>query len=163
MTDAVDNRPTDQKELENWYKDQAAALDGKDPEDRSPGEERVMVVEGNDTSAYVGVDPMYQNYANETEKAHAAEADPDNPTPYVAEQIAAAGGLSTNDGAVVTGEDGADVEEREPEPAGDPEATGDGGSTASPEPTPNADETTVNQPPPPGPEGVTSDKKSATS
>lgn len=25
-------------------------------------------VEGNDTSAYVGVDPVYQNYANDTER-----------------------------------------------------------------------------------------------
>lgn len=29
-----------------------------------------MTVEGNDLSGYVGVDPMYQHYANETEKPY---------------------------------------------------------------------------------------------
>lgn len=34
---------------------------------------RSFVVEGNDTSQYVGVDPVYQNYADDTHKPLAAE------------------------------------------------------------------------------------------
>ena len=98
MADEVDNRPTEQKEREQWYKDQAAVIAGEKPDSRDPGEARVMVVEGNDVSDYVGVDPMYQNYANETEKPLKAEEGVD----YVAESVHAAGGLSTNEGAVVT-------------------------------------------------------------
>lgn len=43
-----------------------------------PDEGRVMQVEGNDVSGFVGVDPIYANYANETEKPGVAEGD-DNP------------------------------------------------------------------------------------
>lgn len=44
-------------------------------EDENPAP---FAVEDNDTSAYVGVDPIYQNYANETERPiKADEADED--------------------------------------------------------------------------------------
>lgn len=34
---------------------------------KGDGKERELTVEGNQTDAYVGTDPIYQNYANETE------------------------------------------------------------------------------------------------
>ncbi len=36
-----------------------------------------MTVEGNDLSGYVGVDPMYQNYANETERPYLTDEEKD--------------------------------------------------------------------------------------
>ena len=159
MADEVDNRPTEQKEREQWYKDQAAVIAGEKPDSRDPGEARVMVVEGNDVSDYVGVDPMYQNYANETEKPGKAEEGVD----YVAESLHAAGGLSTSDGAVVTDDEGeVDVTEETPEePSGNPDASGDAGSTPSPTPEETPTPTPEENPPAPVPdpanqtEGVT--------
>ena len=37
------------------------------PKENQEFEHPGTVVEGNDTSGFIGVDPMYQNYANETE------------------------------------------------------------------------------------------------
>jgi hypothetical protein len=48
----------------------------KEPEEAVESTEaRDMRVEGNDVDAYVGVDPMYMNYANETEKPYPFEDD----------------------------------------------------------------------------------------
>lgn len=67
-----DAEPEYSKSTEQLYKESLRA----DPEATEEGVEgRVMQVEGNDISAYVGVDPVYQNYASDTEKPYAPEAD----------------------------------------------------------------------------------------
>lgn len=40
------------------------------PVDEPVNEPRNFTLEGNDTSGYVGVDPEYRNYANETDKPY---------------------------------------------------------------------------------------------
>lgn len=66
-----DAEPQYTKSTEQLYKESLRA----DPETVEAGSEgRVMQVEGNDTSAYIGADPVYQNYANEGEKPYAPEA-----------------------------------------------------------------------------------------
>lgn len=45
----------------------------EDNEPKPDGKERELTVEGNQTEAYVGVDPIYQTYANDTEAPLAAE------------------------------------------------------------------------------------------
>lgn len=40
---------------------------------KSDGNDRKLAVEGNETEAYVGVDPIYQTYANDTEAPLRAE------------------------------------------------------------------------------------------
>jgi hypothetical protein len=51
------------------------------------GEAREFVVEGNDQSQYIGTDPIYANYANETEAPLKAEGD-DNPELVIFESFA---------------------------------------------------------------------------
>lgn len=66
-----DAEPQYTKSTEQLYKESLRA----DPETAEAGSEgRVMQVEGNDTSAYIGVDPVYQNYADDTHKPYAPEA-----------------------------------------------------------------------------------------
>ena len=47
--------------------DEAVKRQAEQEEKAGKDEGRVMVVEGNDLSGYVGVDPIYANYANKTE------------------------------------------------------------------------------------------------
>lgn len=60
-------KPTTQVDLER----RLAAEDGE--EQPEVGSARDFKVEGNDTSDYIGVDPMYQNYADETHKPMASD------------------------------------------------------------------------------------------
>lgn len=61
-SDVEYTRPNTLVEQEEWRK---ADREGKAPE--APSEGRSFAVEGNDLSGYVGVDPEYQTYANDTE------------------------------------------------------------------------------------------------
>ena len=61
------------------YKQQVMNDEQTGPRDDGPGAQpgRSYVGEGNDISAYVGVDKEYQNYANETEKPYRSESGPE--------------------------------------------------------------------------------------
>jgi len=48
-----------------------------DSKEKGADKARSFSIEGNDTSGYVSTDPIYQNYANETEKPIAASSGPD--------------------------------------------------------------------------------------
>lgn len=47
------------------------------PQAEDDGNGRDYRVEGNETDAYLNVDPMYQNYANDTEAPHLSEEGPE--------------------------------------------------------------------------------------
>lgn len=97
-------------------------------QDTPPDPGRDMTVEGNDTSAYIGTDPIYQNYSNDTEKPYAPEAGtPD--AAIVDEFVAVQQGSATD---ITTGEE-ADKDQAQP-PTGEatltaPTRTSPGGST----------------------------------
>lgn len=69
-----DNRSTAAKALENQIAPDAPARPDTYnpgyslPDEERKGEESDWQVEGNDVSGYVGVNPEYRNYSNETEK-----------------------------------------------------------------------------------------------
>lgn len=70
--DGVEYTPSNQElYLKSLAENDGAFVPGEAGQDRS------FVVEGNDTSAYVGVSPEYANYANETEKPHRAADGPE--------------------------------------------------------------------------------------
>lgn len=83
-------------------------------------------------TGYVGVDPIYQNFANETEKPYAAEGGPE----AVVEETVYADNANFNAGRTSPGltedvdyEDDEDDEEAEPE---SPSASGSGSGSTSP-------------------------------
>lgn len=66
-------KPTTQVDLERRLAIENGDLD---PEEDA-GTPRDFKVEGNDTSAYIGVDPIYQNYAEETHQPLASDGGPE--------------------------------------------------------------------------------------
>lgn len=72
MADAKYTKPASQVDLEERQKkgNQSARVLPSAPQfegGKDDGRARQMTVPGNDTDGYIGVDPVYQNYANETE------------------------------------------------------------------------------------------------
>lgn len=72
-----DNRSTAGKALENQVAPDSAPVRAKSynpgyglPDEEREGEADEFAVEGNDTSAYVGVSPEYRGYSNDTEAPH---------------------------------------------------------------------------------------------
>lgn len=67
----VYTKPTSQvwaeEQEESGYASNKVLSTFSDEPPESDGKERKLQVEGNDTEAYVGVDPVYQTYANDTE------------------------------------------------------------------------------------------------
>lgn len=64
---------TEQVDLERRYVEEGL-MDPKDVSDQAAvPEARSFEVEGNDTSAYVGVSPEYMGYGDETQRPYAAE------------------------------------------------------------------------------------------
>jgi hypothetical protein len=61
------------KSTEQEYKESLRQTDEERAKAEKDNPGRDMTVEGNDRSAYVGVDPVYQNYANEGEKPYTPE------------------------------------------------------------------------------------------
>lgn len=99
-------------DLERRQAEEQARASGEAP----PADEnaRVFQVEDNDTSAYIGVDPEYQNYADETHKPFAAEEGAEQDAEQrVAEFLA-------SEKQNVTTEEGEQQEQAAPEPAPEP-------------------------------------------
>lgn len=88
------------KSAEQEYKE---ALRATDEEKAAAADEgRSMTVEGNDTSAYIGTDAVYQNYSNDTEKPYAPEDD--SADAGIVEEFVAVQQASVKD--LTTGEEG---------------------------------------------------------
>lgn len=107
-----------------------AAVERQAKREEEAGEDtgRPMTVEGNDVSGYIGVDPIYANYANETEAPLAASEKEGKDNPENALIAAGAGQLPThsweisdetkakfNDDGTVSGADDEDDEPAVPE------------------------------------------------
>lgn len=91
------------------------------PADTEPG--RDMRVEDNDVSNYVGVDPIYQNYAEDTHAPLVSEGDDKSPEDKVAEQFVA------NLSPVVEGPVKTDDDDKDKETT----TTGESGGPSTPE------------------------------
>ena len=102
--------------------DEAARRQAEEAEKNQADEGRRMVVEGNELDNYVGTDPIYMNYANETEKPGVPEGD-DNPEAKLWEQ--GAGVLPQHswdvDESVRTGESDPDKDTSDEEESSTPE------------------------------------------
>lgn len=91
-------------------------------------EGRDFRVEGNDTSAYVNTDPVYQNYASDTEKPLGAEDGPEKKLEeFVAEQETTLLGESEAKPAAESSDD--EQEEKESEGAEAASSSSSGSST----------------------------------
>ena len=92
--EAVYEKPTSQLDLEARLAEDytpPSQIEWTNPNAKPPDPEKVkgrdFKVEGNETDAYTpDVDPMYQNYANESEKPFRAEGD-DNPEAKVEKEL----------------------------------------------------------------------------
>lgn len=71
--EATFTKPTTVLDMERFQAEEEARASGKKPGPDDGTDGRDFRVEGNDTDAYVGVNPEYMTYANETEAPAAAE------------------------------------------------------------------------------------------
>lgn len=71
MAKAEYTKPSDrlwqEEQLKNDESPKVLSTYKDEEQPESDGKERELTVEGNQTEAYVGVDPIYQTYANETD------------------------------------------------------------------------------------------------
>lgn len=76
------SKPTSQVDLEERLANgnessRILSTSDKASQQEDDGKARIMTVEGNELDSYFGVDPIYQNYANETDAPYPAESGPE--------------------------------------------------------------------------------------